>query len=261
MKKLRLALTVVLFIVCAVTVIIFEIPDLIVFGDKTLGALVSATVPRIAVAAFLCVLLMAYGYGETLKPVRKGFLKRLVWTLPCFLVAFANFPYSALISGSAQITRTDLIWLFIIKCLSIALMEELFFRVTLVSLFKELFEKRRFCILLTVVLSSAVFALTHLINLFYGAGAGATFLQVGYTFLIGCMLAVTLIYTKNVWLCVAVHTLFDIGGLIVGDLGTGAFQDTVFWVLTAVFGVICAAHIIYTLIRIQRIKTDGGKMS
>ena len=75
------------------------------------------------------------------------------------------------------------------------------------------------------------------------------------------MLAVAFIKTKNVWLCVAVHAIFDVGGLIVGDLGKGPFQDTVFWVLTAACGVICTAHIIYTLIKLQRAKTDEGKLS
>lgn len=260
-KKTRnLIILGVLFAACAALVIVFEIPCLIVFKDETLGKLISSIVPRVAVTGFLCALLVIYGYGEILKFKRQNFLKNLLWCVPCFLVALANFPYSALANGSAVIVRTDLLWLFIIKCLAIALMEELFFRAALVSVFSEIFEKKKYGVFLTVICSAAVFALTHLLNLFYGAGFGATALQVGYTFLIGCMLAVAFIYTKSVWLCVAVHTLFDIGGLIVGDLGKGAFQDTVFWVLTAVCGVICAAHIIYTLIKLQR-KTDDGKMS
>lgn len=257
----NLIILAVLFVVCATLVIVFEIPGLITFGDETAGKLVSDIVPRVAVTVFLGALLLLNGYAESLKFRKNGFLRALVWCLPCFLVAFANFPYSALIRGTAVIVRADLVWLFLIKCLAIALMEELFFRATLVTVLLEFTEKKKYGVFITVIGSAAVFSLTHLLNLFYGAGFGATALQVGYTFLIGCMLAVAFIKTKNVWLCVAVHAIFDVGGLIVGDLGKGPFQDTVFWVLTAACGVICTAHIIYTLIKLQRAKADEGKLS
>ena len=111
----------------------------------------------------------------------------------------------------------------------------------------ERLEKNKYRVLISVLSSSTLFALFHFLNLFFGAGVGETMLQVGYTFLIGCMLAVMMIKTGNIWLCVVVHALFYFGGMIVSNLGSGHFQDTTFWVLTAVAGLLCAVHILLSL--------------
>ena len=91
--------------------------------------------------------------------------------------------------------------------------------------------------------------LLHLFNLFAGASVGATFLQVGYSFLIGAMLSAVLIKTDNLWLCVLLHAGFDFGGSIITELGTGIFQDLWFWIFTAFAGVLCLAHVLGFLIK------------
>ena len=249
MKKSDVLL-IVLFVLCIGIAVTFSIPDLIPYPDKTLGSLIEETVSRLAIGIFLIVLMVTRGYADTFKPKWRG--KYLLWSIPCFLVAIVNFPFSALIGGSAVIERVDLIWLFLLKCIAIALLEEIFFRALLLPLFMERFAKNKYRVLISVLGSSALFALIHLFNLFFGAGVGETMLQVGYTFLIGCMLAVMMLKTKNIWLCVIVHAVFDVGGTIVYDLGSGAFQDMTFWILTAVAGALCAVHVILSLIRIAR---------
>lgn len=249
MKKTD-ALLILLFVVCLGIAVAFGIPNIIPYPDLALGSLIEGTVPRLSVSVFLIVLITVKGNAGTLKPKLRGM--HLVWSIPCFLVAVVNFPFSALIGGEAVIERVDLLWLFLIKCLAIALFEEIFFRAILLPLFAEWFAKSRGCVLISVLCSSAAFALVHIFNLFFGAGLGETALQVGYTFLLGCMLAVMMLRTGNIWLCVAVHALFDVGGSIVYDLGSGSFQDLIFWILTAVAGLLCAVHIILSLIRIIR---------
>lgn len=242
----------VLALFCLAACVVFSIPGIIHYPDKTLGELLSATVPRLTVSAILVILLVRSEYAGTLKPKLRSFPFALLWSIPCLLVAIVNFPFTALITGAAKIERVDLLWLFLLKCLSIALMEELFFRALLVPFFRKLTANRGHGTLLCVLLSSAAFSLMHLANLFFGAELSDTMLQIGYTFLIGCMLAVTLLQTKNVWICVLVHFLFDVGGTIVTDLGSGPFQDLTFWILTAVIGVLCAVHIIVTLCFMMR---------
>lgn len=236
-----------LFCGCVVSVVLFSVPDLIVFSDERMGKLISEAVPRFAVSVFLLAVLLDGGTGAPL-PQKPALSRALVWCVPCFLVAFANFPYFALFSGSAKIERYGLLPLFLFKCLSVALMEELFFRALVVPFVWERL-RGRFSAALTAVVTAAIFSLSHLFNLFFGAGVGGTLLQMGYTFLLGCMFAVMYLKTGRVWLCVLVHFLFDVGGLIVTDLGSGRFQDAGFWVLTAVAGAICAAHILFVLIR------------
>lgn len=247
--KARKAAAVSLFILCLATVVLCSFPRIFPWEEKTVR-LLCETLPRLAAAGFLLAVL----WGKALCPQRKNFWRFLLWSLPCFAVAFANFPYFALISGNARIERTDLIWLFLLKCLSVALMEELFFRALLLPFLREKFRKYKGGFYLSVLLSAALFSLMHLINLFYGAPFGAIALQIGYTFLLGIMFGVMFCITKNVWLCVIVHTIFDIGGLIVTDLGTGPFQDTLFWILTAVAGAVCAVYIAVSAYRFQKKK-------
>ena len=243
------AVLLVFFAICVGIALVFGIPNLIPYSDKTMGSLVGETVPRLTISLFLIVLMVVKGYSETFKPKWCG--THLLWSIPCFLVAIVNFPFAALLRGAAVIERVDLLWLFLLKCIAIALLEEIFFRALLLPLFMERFAKNRYCVFISVSGSSILFALMHLFNLFFGAGVGETMLQVGYTFLIGCMLAVMMLKTKNIWLCVIVHAMFDVGGTIVADLGSGPFQDTTFWILTAVFGLLCAVHIIFSLKQIH----------
>ena len=244
MKKTDVLL-IVLSVICAGIVFVFGFPNLIPYADKSLGNLVKDTLPRFAVCIFLAVLMIARGYAETFKPKWRGV--HMLWSIPCLLVATVNFPFAAIISGTAVIERPDLLWLFLLKCVATALLEEIFFRALLLPFFMERLAKNRYRVAISVLGSSVLYALMHLLNLFFGAGVGETLMQVGYTFLIGCMLAVMMLKTKNIWLCVTVHALFDAGGMIVPNLGSGPFQDTVFWVLTAVAGLLCAVHIVLSL--------------
>ena len=248
MKKTD-ALLIVLFVICAGIAVVFGLPDLIPYSDETSGDLVKESVPRLSICIFLVILMLMRGYGAIFKP--KWCRGHLLWSIPCFLVAIVNFPFAALIRGTAVIERWNLLWLFLLKCISIALLEEMFFRALLLPLFMQRFANKKYCPFIAVLCSSILFALMHLFNLFFGAGIGETMLQVGYTFLLGCMLAVMMLKTKNIWLCIIIHALFDVGGTIVTDLGSGPFQDTAFWILTAVFGVLCAVHIILSLKQIH----------
>lgn len=246
------ALLLMALVLCLAIAVIFGIPNIISYSDETLGNLIADTVPRLAVGIFLVALMSERGYSKTFKVKWRG--KHLLWSIPCFLVATVNFPFTALMKGTAVIERIDLLWLFVLKCAAIALLEETFFRALLLPVFAERFAKNKYGMFLSVISTSVLFALMHLINLLFGAGVGATILQVGYTFLIGCMLAVMQLKTKNVWLCVIVHALFDFGGTIVTDLGRGSFQDTAFWILTAAAGILCTVHIIMTLQRMSKDK-------
>lgn len=235
-------------IVLLAAAVLFAIPGAVPFEDETIGALVADTVPRAAAAGCLVLLMARCGSAEVLRAKCKA--GDAAWAIPCLLVALVNFPLSALISGRAAVVRPELIPLFVLKCAAIAVFEEIFFRGILLPVLLERLRKAR--IVLAVLISSACFGLMHLLNLFFGAGIGDTLLQIGYTFLIGCMLAVTMVRTKSLWLCAALHAIFDCGGLLIADLGTGDPHDTVFIVLTAVIGVLCAIHVAIAAFRMQK---------
>ncbi len=220
--------------------------------DGTLNNLVNGLLPRICICVPLFGTLL-WKYRELLRFPRLPF-QNWLWLLPPLAVAVVNFPFSALANGTAVVVRGDLWWIFALNCLFIGLTEEWFFRGILLDfLLTSAKEKEKSCFL-PVLISSVAFALFHLLNLFGGAGIGAVLLQVGYSFLIGAMLAVVFCKTDNLWLCVLLHALFDVGGFLISDLGSGNPQDLVFWILTAAVGVLCAVHIILTLVKLCRTK-------
>lgn len=250
-SKTQTIISVILIITAAAALVVFGALNIVYSEDKTLNALLNGTIPRLIAGAALLSLMVILGCKKVLLPRFKDLPKHLLWCIPCFLVVLANFPFTALIGGSATIARPTLIPLFILECLATGLMEEILFRGLLQDTLRQVFESKPHGKILTVLTTSALFALIHLFNLFAGANIGATFLQVGYSFLIGAMLSAVLMKTENIWLCVLIHAAFNFGGNIVTELGTGAFQDTCFWIFTAIAGAICTGHIIFFLFKKQ----------
>ena len=167
-------------------------------------------------------------------------------------MAFVNFPYSAIIKGTVSIDRGDLLGLYSLYVLGIALIEELVFRGSIFILISDLFRNNRHRPFFTVLISALIFSLFHITNLFVGADIGSTLLQCLYTFLIGAMLSMVMLKSHNIWLCVLIHFIFDFGGLLIIHIGSGNPWDLIFWILTITSGVLCAGHVIYSLIKFEK---------
>ncbi len=175
---------------------------------------------------------------------------------PSLAVVINNLPIIALADGSAELTRTELLPLFLLECLLIGVFEETAFRGTL---FLAILERRRSStkqIFLTSLISSALFGLVHLANLLEGADVGATLLQVGYSFLIGGMCAIVLIKTGNILLCILLHAIFDVGGGLLYTVGQGEQWNVPTVVITAVLGVLVTAWMVFLLTRVRPEETD-----
>ena len=250
-ESLVTALTLSLLFVSAAAILFFYASPPAT-DDDTINDLLRAVVPRFFIAVFLLVVAIEY-FPQSLASGRVS-KSNLLWCLLPLWVTLVNFPASALIRGTARVTRVELLWLFVFKCLLIGLSEEVLFRGIIFYSLSEYCKKRVNTCFLPVLISSAVFALFHFINLIEGANILSVLQQVGYSFLIGAMLAVTLLKTKNIWLCVALHALFDFGGFLIADLGRGSPQDLTFWILTIVVGVGCAVQIVLTLIKMMKQK-------
>lgn len=250
MKKLRDAAYILALAIFFLLAVLFSLPEVSLLGDGTAGELLASVLSRAALTAFLILLFAFRGQMGALRFAHgKG---AFLFCLLPLCVAVVNFPFSALASGTAWVDRPDMVPLFLVECLLIGTTEELLFRAVVHASLREALEEKRHGVLLATVLSSAVFALWHLVNLFYGAGVGPTLLQVGYTFLLGCMFAAMYDRTGNIWLCVSVHALFDVGGTMIGRIGSGDPHDLIFWILTAVFGVLCAIQIVISVFRADR---------
>ena len=251
MKRWNLVITILLFILGVLCYIFFEARPIAVLEDTLANKLLCGFISRMGLSLLFGWLLYQFG-GYKYMVFNRRFPKALLWALPCFVVAFVNFPYVAIIQGTASIVRTDLIGLYILYVFSIALLEELIFRGTLLIVVSDYFKRKQHGVFFVTLICSLVFSLFHLTNLFEGASIGSTLLQCLYTFLIGAMLMVTILKTRNIWLCILIHTIFDFGGLLIIHIGKGNPWDTAFWIMTIVGGVLCAGHIIYTLIKLDK---------
>lgn len=256
MKRSHLVITILLFVLGVLCFIFFEALKTNLLDDSVNNIIPNKLLRGILSRAGFILLfgwLLYITGGRRLFFFSKRFFKLCIWSLPCFMVAFVNFPYSALINKTASIDRFDLMWLYAIYAIFIALLEEFIFRGIFYVLAKDYLKNNRHAPLLVVILCAAIFSLFHLTNLFNpGVNVGYVFLQVGYTFLIGTMLTTTMLKLNNIWLVILIHAIFNFGGQIIENIGSGTPWDTVFWILTITSGVLCAGHIIFTLIKLDK---------
>lgn len=251
MKKWQLVVTIILLVIGAACFVTFECIHFSLLTDETADRLLTGFISRFSLAIFFGWLLFLFG-GKDMMFCDKKSLKGLAWSLPCSMVAFVNYPYTALANGTASIDRTDLIGIYALYIIGVALLEEFVFRGILLVLAKDYFKNKKHAPLLITVSCALVFSLFHLTNLIGGADLGYTLLQCVYTFLIGAMLTITMLKLNNIWLCFVIHAIFDFCGLIVIHLGSNNPWDTTFWILTIVSGILCAGHMIYSLVKLEK---------
>ena len=218
-------------------------------GSENIAQSLGLGIARIACFAVLLLLAWHMGIGHVWAP-QGG--RALLFALPALVVAVNNLPVVALAQGTAGIEDGIAVAAFALECIGVGLFEETAFRGIIFPLVLGATgtdRRGRFC---GAVVASALFGALHLVNLFGNWGAaGAVLLQVGYSFLIGCMLAVCTFRGAGVWACAFVHAVFNFcGNVIYNGRGFGAFADVWCWqevLLTAVVGVCAIAYFVRLL--------------
>ena len=155
---------------------------------------------------FACVVFMVdFSITKVLNPLGNKKLIPLLLIIPGFVIAINNFPFVALFSGDLVMNATSTtIIVTALTCIG-------------TGFFELLLKKRtqsRVQIFLAILLSSAVFGAIHLVNILFGASPGGVLLQIGYSALIGALCSMVLLLTGNIWLCVALHALYNFCGKI-----------------------------------------------
>ena len=190
-------------------------------------------------------------FSRILTPSSKRLFRSLLFSLPCFAVAVNNFPFYSYFAGNASIDAgADKILLLALSCLSVGFFEEIVFRGAIFMIMLESGQKSRRALFWSIIKSSALFGLIHIVNLFFGASPGYVLLQVGYSFLIGGMCAVVLLKTRNLWLCVILHSLYNFSGALVPELGSGEIWEAPTVIITVLISIATAAYILRALSRI-----------
>ncbi|MBR3879880.1 MAG: CPBP family intramembrane metalloprotease [Clostridia bacterium] len=197
--------------------------------------------------AFLA-MLINLGY-KVLDPKRSPFWRSILISLPAFVIAVNNFPFSTVISGEARVTEgAPMLLLLLLECIMVGFFEEMAFRgVIFLGILKKNPESKLWQFL-SIVLSSVIFGLVHLVNLLESSPS-AVFLQIGYSALIGAMCAVILLKTANIWLCVVIHGLYNFAGAVIPRMGEGRVWDTLTVVLTVIVSLAVVAYMIILFLK------------
>lgn len=227
-------------------------------GDADERLIVSAemTLTRAIGGVVFLTILVYLGY-KVLDPFKKPFWRGILVCLPAFAVVLNNFPIQPVVFGLASITSPPWrIALFAAECLMVAFFEETCFRGVV---FLGFLKKRRYTRggrFLAIVFSAAVFAVVHLLNLFFNASLPAVILQIGYSFLIGAMCSVVLMKTSNIWVCILIHAIYNFGGAIIENCGEGTIWNPISVTLTAVVAVAVTAYMIFVFFKIKGREVD-----
>ena len=198
---------------------------------------------------FVC---MTVYMGYRVWGIKKPWMRSLLFGLPALAVAVNNAPIIGLATGNAYITDpVGGVLIMLAYCLAIGTFEEFAFRGLFFMMILDSRRKSTKQIFWTTTISSAVFGLVHLVNIAVGANPGATLLHVGYSFLIGGMCAIVLLYTRSLVFPVLIHAVYDFGGLMDAHIATGTRWDPLTVTLTAVFGVTAAVILVVLLLRVK----------
>jgi len=238
----------ILFCFLIAALILFEFLPLTLSQDETVESLIKITASRMLGGAVFLLLIIRMKY-HVLGSLKRKHLKGALLCFPALIIVVNNLPIIGLISGNAFLTRKELIPLFALQCLAIGFFEELAFRGFVFPYIMEKRHETRNGIFWSIVISGAVFGLVHMLNLLAGASVGSVLLQIGYSFLIGAMCSVVLLRTKNIWICVALHAIYDFCGYLVPTLGGGIIWDAATVTITAVLSVLICAYMIWLFFR------------
>ena len=186
--------------------------------------------------------------------------KGILCALPCFFVALLNPPILALIFKNSSLDYSGgkmaaYALMFAAECICVAAFEETLFRG---AVFLTLLENRRNGggrILASAAISAAIFAAAHILN-FFTSSPGAVFLQMGYSFLLGGMCAYTLLCTKNLGFCIALHAIFNFCGMLAEKFGSGSWATVPIIAFTCVLGVIVAAIVLHGFLKMKKEDCD-----
>ena len=216
--------------------------------DGKLADSLDMTVTRALGGVAFIAMLVNLGY-RVLDPLKKPFWSSMLYSLPAFAIAINNFPFSQVIKGNATVTDGwGAVALLFLECMCVGFFEESAFRgVVFLGLLRR-DPHNRLWAFASIAISSAVFGLVHLINIFESSPV-AVLMQIGYSALIGAMCAVILMKTANLWLCVVIHGLFNFAGAVIPRCGVGEIWDSFTVILTVIVSLAVLAYMIALFVK------------
>ena len=251
MNKKDIRITI-LFALSLLIMVVLSIVDITIFDNQLANEMFINSISRFVGGVVFVIILCSLGY-KTLLRFNGPLIKSLMIILPGLFIAINNFPIIAYLDIRAAITEpTYTIYLFIVECISIGFFEEVVFRGIILIFLLQRFSSTKKGTYQAIVISSALFGLIHLINIFSGADVGNTILQIGYSFLMGMMWAVVYLKTRNIWYSILLHTTYNFFGLVLFRLGyVNGRYDNITIITTVLLALMVSGYMIFISIKID----------
>ncbi len=178
----------------------------------------------------------------------------ILLVLPILIVCVNNFPFISIFLDKLTASSEFTLWIIhIFKCFSASVMEEFVFRAVIFTLLLDLLRENKNRVLLSIIISSALFGLLHIVNLFAGEHIFYVVIQVGYSFLTGVLFSLSFIITKKMIFPIILHFIYNFGGLLQENgIITGQIWCVYQVVETAIISVIIGIFILYLILRINK---------
>lgn len=165
---------------------------------------------------FLGIYLLMKKLGLLARITSKWSLKYLWISILFMIYIVVNFDFTLIESS-----KVYMVVLMILECFAIGLFEEYFFRGFVLGVFLEKRKHDKKGIFFVVLVSSMLFGLLHIMNLFEkNAQLNVVLSQVVYTFFIGTFFSAVYIRCNYcMWWCVLLHALYDISDELIRIAG------------------------------------------
>ena len=211
----------------------------------------------------LCILvvLLMSGNSYVFTCKKEEFGKAIKLGLPMLIISgislLANIPIS--LDGLN-------IWNFvnlILFCASIGLTEEFLCRGWVQNEFIERYGTTRKKVIVSIILSSLVFGVMHITNIFAGQTLFQTIMQIIQATALGALLGSVYYRSKNIWAVAFLHGFFDFAIMLsdvnlIKDCATGTVTNSI--IIYQTFSTLCLSflYIFYTVILLR--KKDTHKL-
>ncbi len=249
-KKVAAALRKALLLVLLLVLVALEIGYRF-FGDKlAMSEDIYLTLTRLIGGVACLLFMLEFSFHRILDPLGNRRIAALLLIVPAFVVAINNFPFVSFFSKDCGINATAFdILKYAFFCLCVGFFEEMAFRGCALMFFLKKRTKTKMGIFVSILLSSAIFGVVHLVNIFTSS-PGAVLRQIGYSALIGALCSVVLLATKNIWFCVLCHAVYNFCGGLKDEFGWGTMWTTPQIIFTAVVAVIIGVYFIWLFFRL-----------
>lgn len=175
-------------------------------------------ISEIVLLLFSFIVLLISNKASILKPQGKSILYGIKRGIPIFVVSLILLASNIVTIAGEEINIPSFISMIILS-ITIGMAEEFFFRGFIQSKILDEYGETRKQVIISIIISGAIFGLVHLSNMLSGQDLITTLSQVLQASSLGILLGSIYYLTKNIWSVVFLHAFYDFA-ILLGEVNT-----------------------------------------